>query len=253
MRDRLYTTEAIILRRSDVGEADRLLTIYTLREGKIAVSARGVRKTTSKLAGHLELFIHTHMQLARGRTFDVVTESRVIDHFVTLRNDLDRISLACYVAELLDQMTPEQTEQPAVFMLLRDTLTAIDTIDDAVRHDIVLRFYELHMLILAGYRPHLFFCAGCEQELTPQANRFNPVNGGVLCANCATHIKGSLALELPVFKFLRFLARGTIIDALDLHVSAQLVRDAGIITKTALRQVLERELKSVVLLNQLRG
>lgn len=253
MRDRLYTTEAIILRRSDVGEADRLLTIYTPGQGKLTVSARGVRKITSKLAGHLELFLHTRLQLARGRTFDVVTESRVVQSMRRLRDDLDRISWGYYVVELLDKVTPDGSDNPPLFRLLRDTLAAIDEIDEAQRRDVVMRFYELHVLVLSGYRPHLFHCAHCESELGQDAECFSPVNGGALCPRCAPLEPLALPMSLSAFKLLRYLARGSIDDARALMPTAATLRESGGLLKAAIRQILERDLKSVVFLDLLRS
>ncbi|MBA3468776.1 MAG: DNA repair protein RecO [Herpetosiphonaceae bacterium] len=253
MRDRLYTTEAIILRRSDVGEADRLLTIYTPHYGKITISARGVRKTMSKLAGHLELFLHTRLQLARGRTFDVVTESRAVQPFRQLREDLDRISWAYYVSELIDKMTESGSENVPLFALLRDTMAAIDAIDEALRRDVIIRFYELHLLTLSGYRPHLFHCAQCERELGQDTDRFSPITGGALCPRCGPHEALALPMSLAAFKLLRYLARGSIDDARALAPSAATLQETGRLINAAIRQVLERELKSVVFLDLLRG
>src|SRR5436309_11311354 len=95
MRERVYRTEAVIIRRSDFGEADRLLTLMT-PQGKRRVIAKGARKTTSRLAGHIELFTHTMLLLAIGRTFDVLTQSTILHSFDTLRGDLERISAAYY-------------------------------------------------------------------------------------------------------------------------------------------------------------
>ena len=253
MRDRLYTTEAIILRRSEVGEADRLLTIYTPAYGKLAVSARGVRKTSSKLAGHLELFLHTRLQLARGRTFDVVTESRVVQPMRRLRDDLDRISWAYYVSELLDKMTPDGSENPALFRLLRDTMAAIDEIDGDVERDVLIRFYELHILVLSGYRPHLFHCAQCEAELGQDADRFSAQAGGVLCPRCAQIDPLAVPMTIGAFKLLRYLARSTGTEARALAPSATTLLESGRLLKLAMRQILERELKSVVFLDLLRS
>lgn len=253
MRDRLYTTEAVILRRSDVGEADRLLTIYTPQHGKIAIAARGVRKTTSKLAGHLELFLHTRLQLAKGRTFDVVTESRVVQPFRRLREDLDRISWAYYVAELIDKTTEAGSENAPLFDLLCDTLAAIDAIDEPLRRDVVIRFYELHLLTLSGYRPHLFHCVQCETELGQDTDRFSPLIGGALCPRCGPHQALALPMSLAAFKLLRYLARSSLDDARALAPSAATLHETGNLLKAAIRQVLERELKSVVFLDLLRS
>src|ERR671917_366457 len=85
MRSRVYPTEAIVLRRSDFSEADRLLTLYTPRYGKRRVIAKGVRKTTSRLAGHIELFTRVQLLLAEGRNLDIVTQAQSIDGYRAFR------------------------------------------------------------------------------------------------------------------------------------------------------------------------
>src|SRR5215471_12267089 len=121
MRERVYRTEAVIIRRADVGEADRALTLFT-PHGKRRVVAKSARKTTSRLAGHIELFTHTSLLLAVGRNLDIVTQSVIIHSFDTLRRDLRRISAAYYVAELIDRLTEEDDENRPAFDLLVATL-----------------------------------------------------------------------------------------------------------------------------------
>ena len=137
MRDRIYRTEAVIIRRSDFGEADRLLTLITPM-GKRRVVAKGARKTTSRLAGHIELFTHAGLLLAVGRNLDIVTQSTILHGFDTLRGDLRRIGAAYYTAELIDRLIEEEDENRPAFELLVATLTALDTTNNV---DLALRFY----------------------------------------------------------------------------------------------------------------
>ena len=97
-RDRLYRTEAVILRRHDFGEADKLLTIYTPAFGKLRVLAKGVRKTTSRKAGHVELFTHSRLLIAKGKTLDIVTQAETISAFLPIRVELALTSYAYYLA-----------------------------------------------------------------------------------------------------------------------------------------------------------
>ena len=101
MGERLYRSQGVIIKRVDVGEADRVLTILT-PDGKIEATARGVRKTSSKLAGHLELLSVCQLQLAHGRSRDVITQSVAINRFAPLQTSLLRMAAGYYVAELAD-------------------------------------------------------------------------------------------------------------------------------------------------------
>ena len=103
------------MRRVDFGEADRLLTVYTPHLGKLRLLAKGIRRPVSKMAGHLELFTHSRVLIAKGRNLDLVTQSETIDAFLPLREDLLRTTYAHYVAELLDRLTPEHLEDYPLF------------------------------------------------------------------------------------------------------------------------------------------
>src|SRR3954466_9726384 len=117
MRDRIYRTEAVIIRRADFSEADRVLTLIT-PQGKRRVVAKGARKTTSRLAGHIELFTHAALLLAIGRHLDIITQSTILRSSGGLRGALRRIGAAYYVAELIDRLTEEEDENRPAFELL---------------------------------------------------------------------------------------------------------------------------------------
>jgi DNA repair protein RecO (recombination protein O) len=246
MRERVYRTEAVIIRRSDFGEADRLLTIIT-PQGKRRVVAKGARKTSSRLAGHIELFTHTTLLLAVGRNLDIVTQSAILHSFNQLRGDLRRIGAAYYAAELIDRLTEEEDENRPAFALLVATLTALDASRNV---DLVLRFYELHLLGYLGYRPHLYHCAACQETLTEDADRFSHSAGGVLCPRCAPADRTALAISLGAFKLLRFL-QAQPQDAIErLNISLTVRAEVEQLLRAYLRRILERDLKSVAFLEE---
>jgi len=123
---RTYKTEGIILKRSNFGEADRLLTIFTKHYGKIRVRAPGVRRTTSRKAPHLELFNLSTLFLAQGKSIDVVTEAQTLDNFSGIRKDLNKVGVAYYLCELVDSLCPERQENREVFNLLTKTLREVE-------------------------------------------------------------------------------------------------------------------------------
>src|SRR4030043_1551122 len=104
-KPRNYQTEAIITKKTKLGEADRILTLYTPHLGKIQVVAKGVRRPRSKMAGHLELLTHSLVSLARGRNLDTVTGSQTINSFLPLKSDLWLTSCALYTAQLINQFS----------------------------------------------------------------------------------------------------------------------------------------------------
>jgi hypothetical protein len=106
-RVRTYRSEAIVLRRVDFGEADRMLTLYSREFGKIRALAKGARKPQTRKAGHIELFMRSDFMFAEGRSIDIVTQAELVEPYAALRNDLVRTTYAAYAAELIDGLTAE--------------------------------------------------------------------------------------------------------------------------------------------------
>ena len=117
-----YTTEGIILKRINFGEADKILTLFSKHFGKIHLLAKGIRKTKSRKGGNLELFNWVRIFAAKGRNLDLVTEVEVIKSFQNWRKDLNRVALAYHFVELVDRLTAEEAKNREVFQLLVDSL-----------------------------------------------------------------------------------------------------------------------------------
>jgi DNA repair protein RecO (recombination protein O) len=247
--DRLYRVEAIVIRRRDWGEADRMLTLYTREQGKIQAVAKGARKPASRKSGHVELFIRTRLLIARTRSIDIVTQAETIESYLPLRESLEASSLAHYFCELLDRFTGEAEADQALFDLLSLGLGWLCEADD-VR--LVSRYYELRLLDLAGFRPELHHCPTCGKQLEPTDCFFGPMQGGVLCPDCGHDRRDAIPLSLAAFKVLRYgqtrdwnrFRRLRLTPALHIEVENVLHR--------YLLFVLERNLKSVDFVRQLR-
>lgn len=248
-RERLYRTEAIVLKRSDFFEADRLLTIYTPTLGKIRVLAKGVRKPTSRKSGHVELFTHSRFLIAKGRNLDIVTQAETINPFLPLREDLLRLSYAYYAAELVDRFTEEGVENRPLFDFLLDTLSRIGEASDL---SITTRFFELHLLDLLGYRPQLFRCLRCQAEIKPEINFFSNEEGGVLCPNCGRGEPRAKAISVGALKVLRFLQKGDYAHCRRLKVSQESGQEMEMVMHRYITHLLERDLKSIQFLDTLR-
>jgi len=109
----LYKTQGIIVKKVNSGEFDRLLTVYTKDFGKILLKAKSVRKNQSKLKGHLELFLYSHLMIAPAKGFDIITGAETIESFPFLHRNLSSLASAYYLAELTDKLFvgPEKDER----------------------------------------------------------------------------------------------------------------------------------------------
>lgn len=154
---RTYTTPGIILKRRNFGEADRLLTIYTPRFGKLTCIAKGVRKLTSRKKASLELFTHAKLFLAKGKNLDLVTEAETINSFPQLRRHLRRTTTAYQVVEVLDRLTRDGQTHLGVFELLIATLHQLTI---TVNPQTIILNYQIQLLKFLGF--------GLPQLITPQ-------------------------------------------------------------------------------------
>jgi DNA repair protein RecO (recombination protein O) len=172
----VYKVEAIVLRRANLGEADRVVTLFTREHGRLSAAAKGARKPKSRFAGRLELFTHLRALLARGKTLDVVSQVEVIDPFPAVRGDLTRMSVASFVAEVTDRGTAEREPQPSIFDALRQALRLIASGDA----ELAGHWYAAQILSLSGYGPVTDRCVVCGRPLRTGA-AFSLALGGSLC------------------------------------------------------------------------
>src|ERR1700704_4441364 len=198
---RRYTTEAIVLSRFDLGEADRVLTLITPGIGKLKAIAKGIRRPTSRLGGSLEPFAELTVALARGRTFDVVTEVRVGHAWLRLRDNLESAATAWYLAELADRSLEERHAAEPLYALLH---RAYELLDAGMRPGRVARWYEMPLAAELGVRPELERCVECDRLLEPADTfRWVPPLGGVLCQRDPGPPAARAGLSLEALKVLR--------------------------------------------------
>ena len=248
-KPRTYQTEAIIIKKIKLGEADRILTLYTPHLGKIRAVAKGVRRPRSKLAGHLELLTHSLVSLARGRNLDTIIGSQTINSFLPLKSDLQLTSYALYAIELTDQFTADNIENHPLFQLLLETMHRLCQGND---NELVLRYFELHLLNLVGYRPQLQRCVSCHSLLEPTINSFCSSAGGMLCPNCSQSQLLTYPLSVNALKVLRLLQGSDYNTARKLRVNSELSRELEEVMRDYLKYHLEREVKSITWLDTLR-
>jgi len=249
--ERLYNTPAIILRRRNFGEADRLLTVFTPQRGKLRLLAKGARKTKSRKAGHIELFTHAALQVARGRNLDILTQADTVESYRNLRQDLDKIGHAYYVVELVDRFTEEEDPAQPVFQLLALTLARLN--DAKARQQyLALRFFELRLLGLTGFQPQLHFCVNCNQPIKEEANTFSLNDGGLLCPACASSHSPAKPLSIGALKTLRFLQTRSWEQISGLQLSPAVQQEVEPLLLAYITFTLERNLKSAAFLKRLR-
>jgi len=251
-RARTYQTEAVIIKKTKLGEADHILTFYTPELGKIQGVAKGVRRPKSKLSGHLELLTHSMVELAHGRNLDTVIGSQTIDSFVPLKCDLELGACALYATELVAQFGAERQENRPLFELLLETMRRLSNCSDQAESRLALRYFELHLLHEAGYRPQLQCCVVCRRPLTDAAGNFSVSGGGVVCGDCRMTQTFTYPLSVNALRTLRSLQDGDCAEVGRMDADAAVIREMETVLRYYLRYLLDRDIRSAAWLDTLK-
>ena len=242
-RSRLYRTPAVILKRTDLGEADRIVTFFSRDVGKIRAVAKGVRRTTSRSAGHLEPFTLSDVMFAVGRELDVISQADTLEAFREIREDLELTTHAYYLAEVVDLLTEDRLENRDVFDTLVEGLRSLRATHDP---RMVLIVFHLRLLEALGYRPELRECVSCRATIEPNRNHFSALLGGVLCPACGPREPTARDIGTSALKLLRFVqqARGQ----RAVSVPPEVGREAEALLRDYAEHIVERRLRSPALI-----
>ncbi len=233
----IYKTKGIVIKRTNLGEADRILTIFTENRGKIKVVAKGVRKTLSKLGGHLEPFCLVNLCLAEGRNLDVVTGVEMMKCFFRLRGNLTSTNTACYIGEVVEKMTAENEVHPEIFELLLEVVEHLNK----GQEKLLLAYFEINFLSESGFRPELYKCLVCGQKLTSKNNHFSFSAAGVVCEKCAN---SDIEISDKAIKVLRLFLRHKISVISKINAHKKLASEIEKISGLYLEHIAQKEFKS---------
>jgi DNA repair protein RecO (recombination protein O) len=219
----LFRTQGVVLRARDLGEHDRLVTLYTRDLGKLTAVARGARRVRSRFGGALELFTwgdavgfeREGRELLRLDHFDIRRS------FAGLREDLERLGQGARVIEALARLSGERDPHPACFALLLRALRALEHGPPAR----VQLAFTLRLLDLMGHRPRLDRCAGCARATGTAGVAFDPGQGGVVCDRCRT--PGLLSVSPRALGVLRGLQAAAWDARLEARIAAAVEREGA--------------------------
>ena len=236
-----------MLRKLDYGEADRIYTLLTREHGKIGAIARGVRRTSSKLASALEVYSQVDVQLAHGRNLDVIAQVER-KRKPRVGADLERTSRAALIAELAERMTEDRHPVEGLFEL---TCWALDELAAESEPRRAGAFFLSAALALMGYAPQLDRCASCGRPLTEAAHPFDAAAGGFLCPDCAD--PAAPAVSPAAIKVLRVMFGRDLELYRRLKLASAIMDEVDDVLAAQLEYHLDKQLKSLRFLRRLRG
>lgn len=194
----LQKCEGIVIRTTDYGETNKIVTLYTREWGKIGVMARGAKKTNSRLAAITQIFTYGHFLVQTGSGLGGLQQGEMASSMRAIREDIFLTAYASYIVELTDKSTEEKKSNPFLFELLLQTLQFIN---EGYDQEILTNIYEMKMLNGLGLYPILDRCANCGN--TEGQFSFSIREGGLLCHRCLSQDPYHLKLLPGTARLLR--------------------------------------------------
>jgi DNA repair protein RecO (recombination protein O) len=226
MAGRSYKTEAVVLRSFRFGEADRVLHVYTLDRGRVGAVAKGIRKTKSRFGARLEPLSHVELMLhAGGGELQTVTGVQLVRSHHATREEQYRLAVGLQGAEAMLRLFTEQEANERAFQALTRFLDLLDDLEPLAARpalDPLALSFQLKLLWLSGYLPHLTSCADCGTEAV-QLVGYSAKAGGAVCRGCNA---GALSLSPAGIAGIEALLARPLAEARDVGLAERSTRDA---------------------------
>jgi DNA repair protein RecO (recombination protein O) len=243
----LRRCEALVLRYTDYGESDRILTLFTAKYGLQKGFAKAARKSRKRFGATLEPFTQAIFYWRKGRgEFWFLQDAELINLRLGLRNDLQLLALASYGIELVELLLKEGEAYQLIYELL---CSFLDYLDQGGDGSIARLLFELRLIYLLGYMPHLLHCSECLKIFNNELIRFDASRGGSLCLDCAG--ASGLAVGLGTIGSLARSLKVTHQQFDGFHFGQKTLDEASQILSQVLQQILSREPKSLKFISQL--
>ena len=198
-----FTTNVINLKSYNISEADKIIVMYSKEKGLIKGVAKGIKKTTSKLGGRMDMLVANKLMLNKGKTLDTICQAEALNTFFNLRNDMNKLFYAMYASEIVSNFgienDPNSEEIYNLFYSFLEKLSNAKTKEQAMLS--VLKF-QLKIMYITGYSIELNDCVKCQKEPNSEEIYFSIEQGGILCKDCAIDVCKKIKIPQKIKEFL---------------------------------------------------
>lgn len=247
-RPRTYSVEAVVVRASDFGEADRLVTLLTPFAGLIRAVARGARKPKSRLGGNVDLLQHIRASVSEGRSLHNISQVQSLTSLRGLHAGLEKMSTGLYIAEVSERFSVEGGPNPTLFHHL---LGMLQTLDSGSVHPLLSSWFDVQVLRINGFLPAIIECVDCGAKLQPANHVFSPARGGLVCPDCrASENDVLLPASLNTIKLLRHMVRSEWESVRPIDCGEDELRQVGRVLKEHMQFVLDRHLRTSAFMDE---
>jgi len=195
---------AIILASCDVNEVNRLYLMYTLEQGLVKAVAKGARKPTAKLAGHLEPGTLSEVYIARSRGMGQIAGAITLESFDKIKKDFEKLAEVLKIFRFFLKNFSEEEKDERIFNLVRDFLSLINQAEIARSMPLATEAFWWKLFDLTGYRPEVMKCVSCGEKLRANSEKyFHVEKGGAICSKCCSNFPVLMPISDNQIKLLR--------------------------------------------------
>ncbi len=214
----LYKTYGIVLGHRDLGEADKILTIFSPNHGKLHAVAKGVRRPRNRLIGGTQLFSFSDFLIMKGRNLDVISQCELKESFHEIRSNLERMAYGSFFAEMIRATTPIEEKNSELFRFFLKTLYVLT---NWTCYETLSRIFEIKLMAIQGFTPQISQCAACGSKLTDEM-KFSPALGGVICKKCFDKDREAVIIDKNTLYTMHIMLKKTYEALANLNISCKI-------------------------------
>jgi len=250
-----YSTPAIMLRKTDFGDYDLIITFFTLKEGKITVIAKSAKKSTKRFGGILELFSALDVVYGTGRRkgLPVLQEAVLKQPFPSIRSSMLKTAYASYWTELINEWMEDGQIEVLLYQLFYHVLKELDA--GASSEGALSILFQMRFMKMFGLAPNLQRCGICRVDLeniTETTMMFNLAKGGIICDRCAVESGRKFALTKGIVKQLLWIEKENLEQAARIRLDSEAIKVGEELLEAFVPFHLGKDLKSLKFLRQIR-
>ena len=219
-----YRTNAIVFKKEDQSEADRIFTVFTHDFGKLDIRAKAIRKINSKLRSGIDIFYLSEIEFIRGKNNKTLTDANAIKKNNDIARDFKKFKIAHEIAGALDKFIKGQQKDKEIWNLLVDIFEKLNDNQIAINNQQLIFYYFLwNFFSVLGYRPEILKCTLCQQRLNPYNIYFSNKEGGIICKKCLDSDTDAKKINSDIVKVLRLIFKKDweILSKLKIELSSQ--------------------------------
>ncbi len=249
-----HKTDAVVLHRTDFGESDLLVTLYTSDLGKVKGIAKGAKRSKRRFVNNLQPFSYIKILFAEGRGGLIrLDEADMIQPFFRISEDISKVLYGSYFLEMVKEMTGEKETNPPLFALV---VTFLNLLNDTPPREEYPRIFELRLLDLLGYRLRVAECSICNQQLPAAEGEgvcFSFRHGGAVCKGCSSSAQGAVAISPETLQAMEQVITMDLAEIEGIRFSPQVLAEGKDILPRFVQHQLGKGLKSLRVMEEIQG